>query len=89
MAASLIHNAIQIYFNSVFSTADEGMVQMFKALDSSGLRGFLGCYSAIYEAALVDFFHIASVRDNKVTSVVQANLLRFLRRYLLEILSYR
>ncbi|KZV48357.1 pentatricopeptide repeat-containing protein [Dorcoceras hygrometricum] len=64
MAASLIHNAIQIYFNSVFSTADEGMVQMFKALESSGLRGFLGCYSAIYEAALVDFFHNASLKTS-------------------------
>ncbi|KZV27646.1 hypothetical protein F511_42600 [Dorcoceras hygrometricum] len=71
MAASLIHNAIQIYFDSVFSMAYEGMVQMFKALESSGLRGFLGCSSAIYEAALVDFYHNASVRDNKVISSIQ------------------
>ncbi|KZV23443.1 hypothetical protein F511_08638 [Dorcoceras hygrometricum] len=52
-------------------SSDKGMVQMFKALESSGLRGFLGCSSAIYEAALVDFFHNASVRDNKVISAVQ------------------
>ncbi|KZV20693.1 putative protein phosphatase 2C 49-like [Dorcoceras hygrometricum] len=60
MAAYLIHNAIQIYFDSVFSMEDEGMVQMFKALESSGLRGFLGCSSAIYEENLVDFYHNAS-----------------------------
>ncbi|KZV24646.1 histone-lysine N-methyltransferase 2D-like [Dorcoceras hygrometricum] len=71
MAASLIHNAIQVYFDSMFSMVDEGMVQMFKALESSGLRGFLGCSSTIYEAALVDFYHNASVRDNKVISSMQ------------------
>ncbi|KZV52357.1 hypothetical protein F511_22560 [Dorcoceras hygrometricum] len=43
MAATLINNAIQIYFDFVFGMADAGMVQMFKALESSVLRGFLGC----------------------------------------------
>ncbi|KZV23152.1 hypothetical protein F511_04991 [Dorcoceras hygrometricum] len=71
MAASLINNAIQVYFDSVFSMEDEGMVQMFKDLESSGLRGFLGCSSAIYEAALVDFYHNASVRNNKIFSSIQ------------------
>ncbi|KZV21857.1 hypothetical protein F511_09993 [Dorcoceras hygrometricum] len=66
MAASLINNAIQVYFDSVFSMADDGMVQMFKALESSGLRGFLGFSSAIYEADLVDFFHNASVIKDTV-----------------------
>ncbi|KZV53099.1 hypothetical protein F511_24518 [Dorcoceras hygrometricum] len=36
MAAALINNAIQIYFDFVFGMADAGMVQMFKALESSG-----------------------------------------------------
>ncbi|KZV44937.1 hypothetical protein F511_15433 [Dorcoceras hygrometricum] len=76
MAAALINNAIQIYFESVFRMADAGMVQMFKALDSSGLRGFLGCSTAIYEAALVEFFHNASVRDDKVFSAVQGKTLK-------------
>ncbi|KZV57423.1 hypothetical protein F511_04860 [Dorcoceras hygrometricum] len=71
MASLLIDNAIQIYFDSVYGMADEGMVQMFKALESSGLRGFLGCSSAIYEAALVEFFQNASLRENKVVSAVQ------------------
>ncbi|KZV40593.1 hypothetical protein F511_09350 [Dorcoceras hygrometricum] len=71
MAPTLINNAIQIYFESVYGMADAGMVQMFKALESSGLRGFLGCSSTIYEAALVEFFQNASVRDDKVVSTVQ------------------
>ncbi|KZV47018.1 shikimate O-hydroxycinnamoyltransferase-like [Dorcoceras hygrometricum] len=41
----------------------EGMVAMFEALLLSRLSGFLGCSSTIYEAALVEFFHNASVRD--------------------------
>ncbi|KZV35230.1 hypothetical protein F511_43256 [Dorcoceras hygrometricum] len=49
----------------------EGMVAMFEAILLSGLRGFLGRSSAIYEAALVDFFHNASIRDGKVVSTVQ------------------
>ncbi|KZV29782.1 hypothetical protein F511_33524 [Dorcoceras hygrometricum] len=65
MATSLINNAIQVYFDSVFSMAYEGMVQMFKALESSGLRWFLGCSSSIYETALVDLFH------NEVIGAIQ------------------
>ncbi|KZV16414.1 glutamic acid-rich protein-like [Dorcoceras hygrometricum] len=71
MASDLIKNASQIYFDSVFGMEDEGMVRMFKALESSGLRGFLGCSPAIYEAALVEFFQNDSVRDGKVISIVQ------------------
>ncbi|KZV47478.1 histone-lysine N-methyltransferase 2D-like [Dorcoceras hygrometricum] len=71
MASSLINNTIQIYFDSVYGMADEGMVHMFKALESSGLHGFLGCSSAIFESLLVEFFQNASVRDDKVVSAVQ------------------
>ncbi|KZV22871.1 hypothetical protein F511_18505 [Dorcoceras hygrometricum] len=71
MASSLLNNEIQIYFDSVYGMADEGMVQMFKALESSELRGFLGCSSAIYEDALMKFFQNASVRDNKFVGSVQ------------------
>ncbi|KZV46146.1 thioredoxin-like 1-1, chloroplastic-like [Dorcoceras hygrometricum] len=71
MASSLINNAIQVYFDSVLGVEHEGMVAMFEALLLSGLSGFLGCSSAIHEAALVEFFHNASVRDGKVVSTVQ------------------
>ncbi|KZV48262.1 Paramyosin [Dorcoceras hygrometricum] len=68
MASSLIKNASQIYFDSVLGMEDEGMVAMFEALVSSGLSGFLGCSSAIYEAALVEFFHNTSRHLDSVTT---------------------
>ncbi|KZV34298.1 hypothetical protein F511_29158 [Dorcoceras hygrometricum] len=71
MAASLIQNALQINFDSVLSLSDEGMGQMFKDLESSGLRGFLGCSCAIYEKDLVNFFENGLVSNNTVISSVQ------------------
>ncbi|KZV15818.1 splicing factor 3B subunit 1 [Dorcoceras hygrometricum] len=77
MASALINNASQIYFDYVFGMDNEGMVKMFKTLESSGLKGFLGCSSAIYEAALVEFFQNASVKDDKVVSTVQGKSVEF------------
>ncbi|KZV41704.1 hypothetical protein F511_37028 [Dorcoceras hygrometricum] len=71
MAASLIQNALQVNFDSVLSLSDEGMVSMLKTLESSGLRGFLGFYAAIYEEDLVAFFDNSFVRENVVISSVQ------------------
>ncbi|KZV45405.1 hypothetical protein F511_42460 [Dorcoceras hygrometricum] len=59
MAASLIHNALQVNFNSVLNFPDEGMVQMFKALESTGLREFLGCPSALYDRMAASLIHNA------------------------------
>ncbi|KZV32323.1 Nucleoporin autopeptidase [Dorcoceras hygrometricum] len=56
MAASLIANSLQVNFDSVLSFSDEGMVAMFRALESTGLRGFLGFPSVLYEDDLVSFF---------------------------------
>ncbi|KZV42417.1 hypothetical protein F511_40142 [Dorcoceras hygrometricum] len=77
MASDLIKNSSQIYFDSVFRMENEGMVKMFKALESSGLKGFLGSSSAIYEAVLVKFFQNASVQDDKVVSTVQGKSVEF------------
>ncbi|KZV23694.1 hypothetical protein F511_31297 [Dorcoceras hygrometricum] len=44
---------------------------MFKSIESSGLRGFLGCYAVIYELDLENLFDYAFVRANVVISVVQ------------------
>ncbi|KZV49189.1 uridine kinase-like protein 1, chloroplastic-like [Dorcoceras hygrometricum] len=63
MASSLISNTIQVDFASVLEIDNEGMVAMFEALISSGLSGFLGCSSALYEAVLIEFFQNASVHD--------------------------
>ncbi|KZV32657.1 hypothetical protein F511_23926 [Dorcoceras hygrometricum] len=49
----------------------EGVISMSEALVASGLCGFLGCSSALFEAALVEFLHNSSVRDGIVVSTVQ------------------
>ncbi|KZV34146.1 splicing factor 3B subunit 1-like [Dorcoceras hygrometricum] len=71
MASALIHNTVQVYFASVLGMDHAGMVSMFEALVASGLCGFLGCSSALFKAALVEFLHNASVRDGIVVSTVQ------------------
>ncbi|KZV22070.1 hypothetical protein F511_35362 [Dorcoceras hygrometricum] len=42
------------------------MLKVFKALESSGLRGFLGCSTAIYEVDLLEFFDNAKVESDTV-----------------------
>ncbi|KZV50733.1 hypothetical protein F511_09260 [Dorcoceras hygrometricum] len=46
------------------------MVNMFKDLESTGLRGFLGCPSVLYEQELEQFFDTALVKDGDITCVV-------------------
>ncbi|KZV24129.1 hypothetical protein F511_40957 [Dorcoceras hygrometricum] len=79
MASALINNARQIYFDSVFGMDNEGMVKIFMAIESSRLKGFLGCSSPIYEGVLVEFFQNASVRDDKVVSTVQGKSVEFIK----------
>ncbi|KZV31459.1 hypothetical protein F511_38188 [Dorcoceras hygrometricum] len=74
MASSLISNTNHVYFASVLAMDNACMVAMFEALVASGLNGFLGCLSDIYEAALVEFFQNTSVRDGQVISTVQGKL---------------
>ncbi|KZV15628.1 hypothetical protein F511_40165 [Dorcoceras hygrometricum] len=71
MASSLIENAIQINFDSVLGISDnDGMVNMFKALEASGLRGFLGCPSTLYERELDQFLDTAIVQEGDITCSV-------------------
>ncbi|KZV36755.1 hypothetical protein F511_38465 [Dorcoceras hygrometricum] len=70
MASSLFTNTVHICFDSVLAMDNPGMVLMFEALMASGLKGFLGCPTILYEAALVEFFENASIRDGVVISTV-------------------
>ncbi|KZV51357.1 splicing factor 3B subunit 1-like [Dorcoceras hygrometricum] len=71
MASSLIANALQVNFDSVLSIPDnDGMVKMFRALEYTGLRGFLGCPSVLYEKELEQFFDTALVKDNEIFCVI-------------------
>ncbi|KZV48405.1 hypothetical protein F511_17114 [Dorcoceras hygrometricum] len=71
MASVFITNALQVSFESVLGISDnDGMVNMFKALESTRLRGFLGCPSVLYEQELAQFFDTALVQDNDITCVI-------------------
>ncbi|KZV48356.1 cell division control protein 2 [Dorcoceras hygrometricum] len=71
MASVFITNALQVYFDSLLGIQDnEEMVNMFRALEASGLRGFLGCPSVLYEQELEQFFDTAMVQDGDVTCAV-------------------
>ncbi|KZV40461.1 cell division control protein 2 [Dorcoceras hygrometricum] len=72
--ASFITNALQVNFESVLAISDnEGMLNMFKALEASGLRGFLWCQSVLYETELEQFFDTALVQGGDITGAVSGN----------------
>ncbi|KZV21837.1 pentatricopeptide repeat-containing protein mitochondrial [Dorcoceras hygrometricum] len=71
MASTFITNALQVNFDSVLGISDyDEMVHMFKALESTGLCGFLRCPSVLYEQELEQFFDTALVKDGDITYVV-------------------
>ncbi|KZV23201.1 hypothetical protein F511_05040 [Dorcoceras hygrometricum] len=71
MASAFISYSYQINFESVLMIHDhEGMVNMFKALEASGLRRFLGCESILYETELGHFFDTALIQDEDITCVI-------------------
>ncbi|KZV16908.1 hypothetical protein F511_23907 [Dorcoceras hygrometricum] len=74
MASSYYANTLHVSFESVLAMDNPDMVSIFKALAASGLQGFLGCPAVIYEAALIDFFENALVRDGVVISTVAGKL---------------
>ncbi|KZT76444.1 delphilin-like [Dorcoceras hygrometricum] len=75
MASTFIVNSYQVNFDSVLLISDhDGMLNMFKALEASGLRGFLGCESVVYEKELEQFFDTALVQDGDITGAVSGKL---------------
>ncbi|KZV52417.1 hypothetical protein F511_34562 [Dorcoceras hygrometricum] len=70
MAASFYSNSVHVDFDSVLAMSEPGMVSMFQALVESGLQGFLGCTTVVYEEDLVEFFANGAVRDGLVVSSV-------------------
>ncbi|KZV41876.1 hypothetical protein F511_22792 [Dorcoceras hygrometricum] len=82
MAASMIHNALQVKFDSVLRFPDEGMVQLFKALESTRLRGFLGCPSVLYEDDLIlfDILKDMVTKSSKQAKVFAAQICALLKR---------
>ncbi|KZV27920.1 hypothetical protein F511_31785 [Dorcoceras hygrometricum] len=74
MSSSLVNNTNQVHFASVLAMDNSEIVAMFEALVASGLNDFLCCMSDILESALIEFYHNASIQDDKVVSTVQENL---------------
>ncbi|KZV23124.1 hypothetical protein F511_25085 [Dorcoceras hygrometricum] len=63
MASTFIANSYQVNFDSVLLISDhDGMLNMFKALEASGWRGFMGCESVVYEKELEQFFDTTLVQ---------------------------
>ncbi|KZV34110.1 CMP-N-acetylneuraminate-beta-galactosamide-alpha-2, 3-sialyltransferase 2 [Dorcoceras hygrometricum] len=71
MASSFIANAHQVNFESVLAIPDnEGMLNMFRTLEASGVRGFFGFQSVLYEHEMEQFFDTALVQDGDITGAV-------------------
>ncbi|KZV38717.1 receptor-like protein kinase [Dorcoceras hygrometricum] len=70
MSSSLFVNTFHVFFESVLTMDNVGMVAMFESLVATGLKGFLGYPAVIHEAALLEFFQNGSVRDGLVISTV-------------------
>ncbi|KZV52264.1 dystroglycan-like [Dorcoceras hygrometricum] len=84
MASSFYINSQHVDFDSVLAMDDQGMVSMFQGLMASDLAGFLGCPAVIYEAALVDFFENASVREGVIISTVAGQLVEISEEWFVE-----
>ncbi|KZV27750.1 hypothetical protein F511_40607 [Dorcoceras hygrometricum] len=75
MESSFTNNALQINFDSVLGITDNAeMVSMFKNLESTGLRGFLGCPSVLYERELEQFFDTSMVKDGDITCEISGKV---------------
>ncbi|KZV19285.1 splicing factor, proline- and glutamine-rich-like [Dorcoceras hygrometricum] len=68
--ATFLNNALQVNFDSVLNMDDEGMVRMFKTLEESRLRGFLGVSGFVFEEALNQFFANATIIAGVIVSTV-------------------
>ncbi|KZV30049.1 hypothetical protein F511_28140 [Dorcoceras hygrometricum] len=70
MASSLFVNTLHVDFESVLTMEHIGMVRMFKSLKDTGLRGFLGGTTYVFENAVIEFFANSKVIDGTIVSTV-------------------
>ncbi|KZV25871.1 hypothetical protein F511_29297 [Dorcoceras hygrometricum] len=71
MASSSFTIAYLVDFESVLNIPDnEGMQNMFKTLESSGLRGFLGCKSVLCDPELEHVFDTALIQGGDITGAI-------------------
>ncbi|KZV41769.1 pentatricopeptide repeat-containing protein [Dorcoceras hygrometricum] len=70
MAASLSINALQVNFESMIVMEHNGMVKMFKSLEETWLKGFLGISGPVYEGVVIEFFANATVLADTIVIFV-------------------
>ncbi|KZV31976.1 hypothetical protein F511_33453 [Dorcoceras hygrometricum] len=88
MASTFIANSYQVNFDFVLLISDhDGMLNMFKELETSVLRGFLGCESVVYEKELEQFFDTALVQDGDITGAISGKFMKHEYRFLNDILA--
>ncbi|KZV53063.1 bifunctional levopimaradiene synthase, chloroplastic [Dorcoceras hygrometricum] len=72
MAYSLIANALQVNFDSVLDIPDnDGMVKMFRALESTGLCG--SGMSIIYLLGVLSFYLLYEMAYSLIANALQVN----------------
>ena len=69
----LSHNTLQVNFDSVFSLEMPSFIAMFRSLEASGLRRFLGRSSMLFEADVRTFFQNASMDGSSIVSSVKGS----------------
>ncbi|KZV58689.1 pentatricopeptide repeat-containing protein [Dorcoceras hygrometricum] len=90
MASTFIANSYQVNFDSVLLISDhDGMLNIFKALEASGLRGFLGCESVLYEKELEQFFDTALIQDGDITGAISGKYFSVSQSQFAEDLRYQ
>lgn len=74
-----------VFFPSVVSIKNETMVNMFKLLDASGLKTFLGYIYSISEPILAEFFNTVSIDHDAISCIVQGQKLNISQRIFAEV----
>ncbi|KZV16643.1 U-box domain-containing protein 43-like [Dorcoceras hygrometricum] len=70
MAASFSANDMQVNFESVLAMEHNGMVQMFKSLEETGLKDFFEVSISVFEGTLIEFFANSKVIAGTIVSFV-------------------
>ncbi|KZV58021.1 hypothetical protein F511_43266 [Dorcoceras hygrometricum] len=82
MASSLFVNTLEVSFTSVLGMEHARMVRLFKALEDTGLLGFLEGTTFVFEYAVTYFFSNARVIEG---TIVSTNPRKQSQRYIVQI----
>ena len=69
----LAHNTLQVDFESVLSLDIPAVLSMFRTLEASGLRRFLGGATVMHEKAVREFFKNARMVGDSIQSTVNGS----------------